>query len=247
MRRLLLVVAVLIAVSACGGEQTGAGAVLTTPRQIPETPSELPSADSTDSAVPGEVPNYTHAPPSPADQHRLGLLLISVGEAAEVGYRPVGQADPLPRSWDEKFSLTPICGTRQPSDDRSPAAMELLLASAKGPRGGMLQAIARYEGISGAEVVQADRKELTCAPYRVGKRQAVRVRELSLPPQAGIDAELAYCATYDTPAIEDCFALLAKGDVVTRLLASGIGLAGEETEQRLRTVVPAAVHGLVSG
>lgn len=197
-----------------------------------------------------DVPATTTPPPSPspsvsqpsptpsvAAKKSLNDLLPTDAELSSTEFKTSGEPVPYIVSENSPLTLITACGEKHSWDKQAKQGLQMHWLT--GPNDGTAaQFVARYEGISGTEVITAIKQALTCGKVTSDDLPLTLTGEIPLPTLTGADNQYAFCAQYTrTPVLIHCYLLLSSGDRATIVHQGGHGKDDIARKQKLLTSV----------
>ncbi|MFD9964821.1 hypothetical protein [Amycolatopsis sp. NPDC058986] len=210
MRRFLLSGLVLL-LAGCGATAAR------TPAPPPVPPSPTPSPSS---AAPPPAKSLTDLRPADAELAPFDLRLFG---------------DPVPylASENTTLALVAACGEKQPWDAKAKQGTQVEWTSDRSKaKTHAKQLIVRYEGTSGAAVVNGVKQALRCGTVQTEGMSVQVGGEVGLP-SLGLDAQYAFCDQFPSGDIGRCYLLLAKGDKASVVVMAGNDRSAHPERQTL--------------
>lgn len=154
-----------------------------------------------------------------AARKNLSTLLPADAELSALGVRSFQSPIPYIIGENTPLVLVTACGEQHSWDGKAAEGLQARwftgdIANEEQAK----QVIARYEGISGADVVAGIKKALSCGTVISDDGSWIVSDEVSLPKLAGADNQYAFCAEIRRGVpVGHCYLLLSSGDRATVL------------------------------
>jgi hypothetical protein len=198
------------------------------------------------------APSPAAAPPSPtssavpsvAPRKDLSTLLPTDAELSALGVQSDGTPVPYLISENSPLVLVMACDGQHPWDLQAKEGLHAFWLPGHGDRA--KQFIARYEGISGADVVTGIKKALSCGTVTSDDLSFTLAGEVPLPKVAGADNQYAFCGKVPHGVnLSHCYLLLSSGDKATVFSQGGTEKGSiAQTSKLFASIAPAFATAL---
>jgi hypothetical protein len=193
------------------------------------TAAQQPAAPASPAAKPSPT---SSALPSVAPRKDMSTLLPTDAELSATGVRSDAAPVPYLVSENTPLVLVSACDGKHAWDSQAVDGIQAHWATNDEDRADQL--MARYEGISGAEVITAIKKALSCGTVTSKDLAFTLTGETPLPKVAGADNQYAFCGTVPGGiGLNRCYLLLSSGDKATVLTKMGDLKAGVAPARKL--------------